>query len=410
LGFLWLPCLLLLAVLIHYSGASTYISRDFTLEQRLLTEARVLGEYLWRWLNPFIASRGVYVDGYQLSTGLLTPLTTLPAVLLLLVGLFWALLQHKHFPRASLAILFFLAGHVLESSLLPLEVYFEHRNYLPAMLLVLPVSRWFVDRPKQRWLNLIPVTILLILALQTYKVAGIWGNELSLAEYSLEANPSSTRAIGNWAGYLERQGKREEALSVMESGLLRRPDASDLRLVYLRQLCQSKGVSPADLDVTKLQLQNHPLGLQSYPLLGVLVERVPKQCNGMSISDLESILETMVTTAINQHDYEAQRRLQHYQGILFAKNGQAEAAVKSFAGTQKIQADIDLGLNQVSILVHFKHYAYAKDWLDHIEALPLPVDWHGKSKSMGYQSRAAMLRKLLDSKLSHVGISNSEHP
>ena len=33
---------------------------------------------------------------------------------------------------AAFAVLFFLAGHILESSIFPLELIFEHRNYLPS--------------------------------------------------------------------------------------------------------------------------------------------------------------------------------------------------------------------------------------------------------------------------------------
>ena len=40
----------------------------------------------------------------------------------------------------ALALLFFFLNHIIESTVLPLELIFEHRNYLPAMFLFLPIA------------------------------------------------------------------------------------------------------------------------------------------------------------------------------------------------------------------------------------------------------------------------------
>lgn len=57
-----------------------YKGRDFTLVERLLTQARILFTYIWTLLVPYGPGLGLYHDDYIKSTTLLTPLTTLLSV------------------------------------------------------------------------------------------------------------------------------------------------------------------------------------------------------------------------------------------------------------------------------------------------------------------------------------------
>lgn len=110
---------------------SNYDFRSFTPDERLLTEARVLWFYLGLALLPRLEAFGLYHDDIALSSGLLTPWTTLPALagLLLLVVMAWRARRRQ--PLIAFGIAWFLIGHALESTWLPLEIAHEHRNYLP---------------------------------------------------------------------------------------------------------------------------------------------------------------------------------------------------------------------------------------------------------------------------------------
>jgi hypothetical protein len=107
-----------------------YASKDFTPLERLLTQPRVLVRYLHQLLVPLPGLMGFYHDDMVVSKGLLNPATTLWSILLLaaLVGL--ALLLRGRQPVIALGILLFFAAHLLESTILPLDLMFEHRNYL----------------------------------------------------------------------------------------------------------------------------------------------------------------------------------------------------------------------------------------------------------------------------------------
>lgn len=122
---------------------SGYDIREFTPTERLLTEARVIWTYLELIFIPQQAAFGLYHDDFIISSSLLNPWTTFPALLGLvgLAGLAWWARAGN--PLAAFAIVWFLIGHSLESTILPLEIAHEHRNYIALLgILLLPIAVW----------------------------------------------------------------------------------------------------------------------------------------------------------------------------------------------------------------------------------------------------------------------------
>lgn len=110
---------------------SHYQIRDFTLAERLMTEARVLWLYL-RWaIIPTAGSLGLFHDDIAVSHGLFQPISTILALVALLAVVGVAVRFRKEAPLIAFATFWYLGGHLLESSVIPLELVFEHRNYLP---------------------------------------------------------------------------------------------------------------------------------------------------------------------------------------------------------------------------------------------------------------------------------------
>jgi hypothetical protein len=119
-----------------------YTIRDFTLGQRLLTETRIIFHYLGLLVLPLPARLNLAYD-YPLSTGLLSPLLTLPAVIGIIVLVFLVFFFYKRDRLTGFALFWFLGNLVIESSVIPLELVFEHRMYMPSMFLVLAGVTWF---------------------------------------------------------------------------------------------------------------------------------------------------------------------------------------------------------------------------------------------------------------------------
>jgi tetratricopeptide (TPR) repeat protein len=121
-----------------------YNHRSFTLTERLLTEPRILLMYLSQLAFPK-ADRLSLEHDITLSTSLLSPWTTIPAILFILTALFLSSYYLKKHPVFTFPVLFYLLNQLIESTVIPLELVFEHRNYLPSLFLFLPVGYLFAQ-------------------------------------------------------------------------------------------------------------------------------------------------------------------------------------------------------------------------------------------------------------------------
>ena len=145
-AYLALALAVALTVLVYLLSAKSqwlwagYEFRPFTLPQRLLTEARVLWFYLGLMLLPRWSAFGLHHDDIAISTDALTPWTTLPALLGVgaLLLLIWRTRQRA--PLIAFGVAWFLVGHLMESTFLPLEIAHEHRNYLPLLGVLLAAA------------------------------------------------------------------------------------------------------------------------------------------------------------------------------------------------------------------------------------------------------------------------------
>jgi hypothetical protein len=160
----------------------SYSEYDFTMAERLLSQPRVLMEYLGQLLIPRGPRMGIFTDDYVFSHSLVAPPTTLLSILALLAITGLAAAVRKQEPLVLAGWLFFLAAHAIEASFLPLDLYFEHRNYLPAIGLfpaVAALFRWLIHRvPSQGQLSrtapLLAGLVVLLLAAATWARASVW--------------------------------------------------------------------------------------------------------------------------------------------------------------------------------------------------------------------------------------------
>lgn len=189
-----------------------YAFREFTPNERLLTQARVVVTYLGMLLIPAQKRMGFLHDDIELSTGLLEPWTTAPAIVLLAFLLASAFYFRKKQPLYSFGILFFFAGHLLESTIFPLELMYEHRNYLPSVGFFLALAI-VADRLIAERRILIPLSVgyLLLLSFTTWLRADTWGSDLRLY-YHIEINhPKSERMAFVLASQAANAGAFERA-------------------------------------------------------------------------------------------------------------------------------------------------------------------------------------------------------
>lgn len=188
---------LILYFLAHPDWAqSAYARRPFTLEERLLTQGRIVWFYIRQMLLPHSGSFSLYLDYFTLSRDFLTPWTTLPALLGHGAMLLLALWCRRRLPLVALGILWFYGGHLLESTIIPLELAYEHRNYLPGIGLLLAVIGGVagLDSAHRRFGVVIILILVALSGLITWQRCAAMGDVMSYPIQDAERNPQSARA------------------------------------------------------------------------------------------------------------------------------------------------------------------------------------------------------------------------
>jgi len=185
---------------------SYWATRDFTLGERLLSEARIVCDYITWTLLPTPHALSFYHDQFRISTGLLRPWTTLASMLALAGLVVGTIVLRRRHPLPALGIALFLGCQLLTGTVLPLELVYEHRNYFASFGVLLTVVPWLAAMPlqtasadEQRPVWLLPRRVLLGSLLTwwtclTAVTAYAWGNPLRLAEDLAARAPDSPRA------------------------------------------------------------------------------------------------------------------------------------------------------------------------------------------------------------------------
>ena len=196
-------------------------NRDFTLGQRLMTESRVLWVYVHSLLLPDLTRMGLFLDDFLLSTGFLNPMSTLLSTVAWCAVLLTAIFMRQCLPILSFSILWFLTGHILESSFIGLEIAFEHRNYLPGIGVILCLS-WCVVTLYQQQERLRPVFrltgigILILLISLTLLRNHQWSTSWKYTNTEVRHHPLSYRANEKLALELMEIGRFAEAEVVLQ--------------------------------------------------------------------------------------------------------------------------------------------------------------------------------------------------
>lgn len=176
-----------------------YDIRSFTLVERLLTEGRVLWFYLSLIVAPQLASFGLYHDDIVVSTSLLSPWTTLSS-LLGIVSLVWVgWWSRDRIPLLAFGIAWFLIGHSMESTVLPLEIVHEHRNHLPlygVLVAVLGILMRAEERGgvARKTAHTLALVALIYFPFVTALRAHQFGDDVRRTQVEVQHHPASARA------------------------------------------------------------------------------------------------------------------------------------------------------------------------------------------------------------------------
>ncbi len=221
-----------------------YKTRTFGIGGRVLTEPRVIWDYLGNIVSPAPRSLGLFHDDMRASAGLLTPWTTLPALLGIIGLIALAAASRRRAPVLAFGLGWFLGGQLLESSIFPLELYYEHRNYLP-LAGVLTLFAFYLPAVLarvrailvRRALAIAAIVMLAELIGTSYVSYLYWGRPLAQAEIWANDHPDSVRAQIRLSSVQLLLGHPRESEATLRRLSTRRPRDVGAALSLILETC-----------------------------------------------------------------------------------------------------------------------------------------------------------------------------
>lgn len=287
---------------------------SFTMEERLLTQFRVVFFYLSLLLLPQLPRFGLYHDDIVLSTAWFAPWTTAASFvgILLLVGAAFALRRRE--PLISLGVLWFFAGHSLESTVLPLEIAHEHRNYLPSLGIILALSHALTHPRLATWRPVaakgaitILATLMLAAAATTAIRATHWSDIRTMTVHEVLHHPRSASAHAALGAMLASVRQPDAAIDAFQEAARLNPEEPAYLLLALQVAADhDKPLSAASLADVNVRLRDRVPSAYTRAVMGEIANCLPRTCRRLAEPMIEWTNTLIAATPASN------RRLQSY--------------------------------------------------------------------------------------------------
>jgi len=196
-----------------------FSSNEFTLIQRMLTQYRVVIYYSSLAFFPHYSRLNIDYS-YPLSQSLIDPASTLLCFITILSLITFSLFIARKNRIISFCLLWFFGNLAMESTIIPLAIIFEHRTYLPTMLipliLIVLVRKQFFMNKK---LFFLPIIVILLFSFWTYQRNTLWGDKLLFWEDCVKKSPNKDRPRVNLGKVLISDGRYEAAIQNLSVAL-----------------------------------------------------------------------------------------------------------------------------------------------------------------------------------------------
>lgn len=335
---LCVPLLLFCLYLYHIKFYQGYSVRPFTLTERLLSESRVVWAYVHQIILPEPSKLGLYQESFPVSRSLFSPISTLIsciAWLEIFVILIWALLKKKvqfYFP-----CLWFFAGHLMESTVISLELYFEHRNYLASLgiiFLVFGAIAFLYGKVQSLFIKRlffgVAVTYLAVLIIILKMQTTLWGNPLMFNYVYATERTESIRARSLLVSYYQSVGKAKEAYIALEAIEKDFPAEPAILFLKLQFTCVYPDLAPAPVirEYTHV-LQSGDFSNGTFQGIDDLLEMTAG--DGCKALDRKSIFEAIGLLKTNKAYSHKYYFLARFESMLQLQNKNLSGAIDALA-------------------------------------------------------------------------------
>jgi tetratricopeptide (TPR) repeat protein len=404
-----LPLLALGAYIATGPGSpAAYATRPFDLAQRLYTEATVLWEYVWKMAFPRPRSLGLYFDDHPVAAAPWSSLMSAAAIAAWIAALAAAILLRAKLPYLSFAILWFLAGHLLESTIIPLELYFEHRNYLPLLGPAVGLAwaaRWLWTNASAANTRVaygaLGAAALFALSGVTWIEARTWADPVKQLVVWAQEHPESLRAqyeLGNTYVYGKQYKQAEEVFARAEA---RNPGDAQFALTRVTLACATSEVALPDKSEVTRTIAASPVRPGTINLFDSIVQSLEDdRCSRIDAAYAMGLADAFLANPLIAGNF--RRVVLTLKARIYAVEGNLDGAVRNLEAADRIGPTLSSLQLQVVWLLSADLYEDALRAIQRGRADPRWRPWQKAAYSGLFDSWERQVRQVARSKGAEV--------
>jgi Flp pilus assembly protein TadD len=336
--------ILILLSIIYFRGnplehlLAGYATHHLDMVQRVLSQFRVVIFYisLLIWPHP---GRLNIDHNFPPSYTLVDPISTVFAIVAILALLGLAFLLAKKERLISFCILWYLGNLVIESSVIGLELAFEHRNYLPSMLMVFMAVQLSFRFVKPKWLAaLMLFAVATIFVVWTVERNDVWQAPELIWLDSVEKSPQNPRPLNNLGVALANQGRYQEATEQYHKALRLSPNYADAYANLGYALARQGKIADA-ISHFETALKIKPTYYEAHSNLGIALAIDGRQ--------QEAIAHFRTALNLNPNFAEAHNNL----GVALMRQGKLQEAGDHFSAALRLHPDFASAHNNLGMIL-----------------------------------------------------------
>jgi tetratricopeptide (TPR) repeat protein len=303
-----------------------YAKQEFTLPQRIMTEWRVVIYYLSLIILPHPSRLNLDYD-FPLSYSLFNPMTTVLSLIgiigLIVLGGFLARKQRL----LSFCIFWFLGNLVIESSVIPLAIIFEHRIYLPSMLVCLIPVVLLYRYIQPKWLvAFISCTLIILYAYWTFERNNVWRDGLTLWADCVLKSPNKARPYTNLGVAQKKLNLMDDAFQNFRKAVALNPNYADAHY-NLGVILAERNIINGAIEHYRKVVELKPSHKSSRNNLGVALLKKDRTDEAIEQFRLALRIEPRYESA-------------HFNlGVALAKQGRLDEAIEHYVYVIKVNPD-----------------------------------------------------------------------
>lgn len=366
------PTLLLIGYLLFHSiqvfenGYGAH--RQFTPYQRLLTQLWILFDYIQNLLIPRAVNVSPFTDDILPATGWLSPPITLISLLAWISLISVTIQFRERAPYLLFGVIFFLAAHLLESTIIGLELYFAHRNYLAAFGLYFAIVFGAAHLPaKYVRIGVFAlcgyICLFLLILIQ---VTSNWNQIGITSEIWLTKNPDSLRAAQFHANHYLKFGDPVTALQILDGAAEHNPDNAMIKIQRTLICAGREERFTENLAELKSQLEILPLTpAAASELASIAMSDLSRYCPTLTNKDIAEIADVLLANPSYAQSAFAKGHLLIAKGYAEAEQDNIPKAINLFVEAFKIYPHLDTAFTASSLMSnageHDRAISFLKD-------------------------------------------------